>query len=243
MDINVFDSTTQKHLDKLEKVSFEPLISKDSKYLFYDGKSLKLFHKNKELSIDFNKQEILNRVNPKAKKCSVVQAVEGRSKNKLTILDTTAGLGRDSFTLAARGHKVVAIEKDPYIYLLLLDALRRAKQLDNLNTITSNITIINTDSNEYIFDTNEYFDCIYIDPMFPARRKSAKVKQGMQILHDIAFNDEDSNSNLLKNILQSQKTKKAIVKRPINADFLYNKKPSSQLKGKTNRFDIYSLKL
>ncbi|MBK2007301.1 class I SAM-dependent methyltransferase, partial [Francisella orientalis] len=33
----------------------------------------------------------------------------------------------------------------------------------------------------------------------------------------------------------------AVVKRPINADFLYDKKPTSQLKGKTNRFDVYSL--
>ena len=77
--------------------------------------------------------------------------------------------------------------------------------------------------------------------MFPPRRKSAKVKQGMQVLHEIAFNDENYNSLLLKNILETKKAKKVIVKRPIHAELLCNKKPSSQLKGKTNRFDIYSL--
>lgn len=42
-----------------------------------------------KIIIDFNDSEILNRINPKAKKCSVVQAVEDHSKAKLTILDTT----------------------------------------------------------------------------------------------------------------------------------------------------------
>ena len=63
----------------------------------------------------------------------------------------------------------------------------------------------------------------------------------MQILHQVGFNDETSNSNLLDNITQAQITTKAVVKRQINSDFLSNRQPSSQLKGKTNRFDIYSL--
>ena len=210
-----------------------------NKYLFIEDGSLKLFHNDKVLFIDFNDSEIQNRIDPKTKKCSVVQAVEGRLKEKLNILDTTAGLGRDCFTLASRGHNITAIEKDPYIYFLLVDALYRAKQLDNLVDIANRITLLNIDSNDYILQATQQFDCIYVDPMFPPRRKSAKVKQGMQILHEIAFNDEASNSTLLANIIKSKK-KKAVVKRPVNAEFLCNRKPSSQLKGKTNRFDIYS---
>ncbi|AIT10330.1 16S rRNA methyltransferase [Candidatus Francisella endociliophora] len=239
--MKIANERTHDYIQNLIEQTIDYKLSSDDKYLFFDNDSLKLFHNDKTLFIDFNDNDILKRIDPKTKKCSVVQAVEGRSKEKLQILDTTAGLGRDSFTLAARGHHIISIEKDPYIYLLLKDALYRAKQLHSLVDIANRITLLNADSNEYISKTTQIFDCIYIDPMFPPRRKSAKVKQGMQVLHEIAFNNETSNANLLANIIKSQKTKKAVVKRPINSEFLCDKKPSSQLKGKTNRFDIYSL--
>ncbi len=213
--------------------------SHSEKYLTLDGSYLTLITGDNSLTIDFASKEIANRINPKAKKCSVVQAVEGRNKNKLKILDTTAGLGRDSFTLAARGHSVVAIEKDPYIFLLLSDALDRAKQHAHISDIANNITFINDDSSEYITACSNSFDCAYVDPMFPERKKSAKVKKDMQIMHNVAFNSDENNNDILTNLTNRKLAKKIIVKRPVNAEFLANKKPSSQLKGKTNRFDIY----
>ncbi|GMN89281.1 class I SAM-dependent methyltransferase [Francisella sciaenopsi] len=240
--MNIYNLAVRSHIENIIDIEFEYILSnQDNKYLYVEDNILKLHYKDKELFIDFNSSEILNRIDPKTKKCSIVQAVEGRSKDKLNILDTTTGLGRDTFTLAARGHRLTSLEKDSYIYILLVDALHRARQTLNLKDIANQIDLINIDANEYINTTNISFDCIYIDPMFPPRNKSAKVKQGMQVLHDIAFNNDESNSNLLKNIILSKKTKKAVVKRPINADFLYGKKPTSQLKGKTNRFDVYSL--
>lgn len=241
MTVNILDQETKNHITKLTSNSFEYTQSQTEKFLYYDNNILKLANNNQELFIDFNSSEILSRIDPKSKKCSVIQSVEGRSKEKLQILDTTAGLGRDTFTLASRGHIVTSIEKDIYIYLLLCDALHRAANIVSISHIVKNITLLNLDSNEYILNTEQIFDCIYVDPMFPPRKKSAKVKQDMQILHQIAFNNESLNSQLLKNILETKKTKKVIVKRPIHAEFLYDKKPSSQLKGKTNRFDIYSL--
>lgn len=242
MIISILDEQTKNHINRLiESNNFDYAKSQVDKYLYYDNNILKLSNKNQELSIDFSSNEIANRINPKSKKCSVIQAVEGRSKQKLKVLDATAGLGRDTFTLASRGHLITSIEKDVYIYLLLCDALNRASKIESISHIVKNITLLNLDSCDYILTTKHEFDCIYVDPMFPPRKKSTKVKQGMQMLHEIAFNDESHNILLLKNILETRKANKVIVKRPINAEFLYTKKPSSQLKGKTNRFDIYSL--
>ncbi|QIV94049.1 16S rRNA methyltransferase [Allofrancisella frigidaquae] len=238
--INVFDNNTIDQIKDLN-LRFDFSICKEDKYLFYGNGFLKLYNKNKELYIDFNCNDILNRINPQAKKCSVIQAVEGRNKSKLHILDTTAGLGRDFFTLAARGHKITAIEKDPYIFLLLSDSIKRAKDIPTLGLITKNITLIHNDSCDYISTTNEFFDCIYIDPMFPPRKKSAKVKLDMQSLHELLQNNENSNKSLFDNAYSSAKAKKIVVKRPINGSFLSDRKPTSQLKGKTNRFDVYSL--
>lgn len=238
--VYVTNDKTLLHLKKLY-LDFIYSIKTNDKQLTLKNSQLYLLLKAKELSIDFSNNDIASRIDPKSKKCSVVQAVEGRKKDKMLILDTTAGLGRDSFTLAARGHTIIAIEKDPYIFLLLKDALERAKNIEHLKAIAENITLLNQDSHEYINNNTLYFDCIYIDPMFPERKKSAKVKQNMQIMHNIAFNDEKTNELLVENSIQAKRTKKLVVKRPINAEFLANKTPSSQIKGKSNRFDIYSL--
>jgi len=215
--------------------------SSANKYLFFEGDILMLKNDKDSLCIDFSNQDTLNRIDTKSKKCSVIQAVEGRSKGKLEILDATAGLGRDTITLASRGHYVLAIEKDPYIYLLLANALERAKKIESLKQIANNITLLNTNSADYILSTDKKFDSVYIDPMFPERKKSAKVKQNMQIMHQIAFNDDTTNTQLLDNSFTAKIAKKIIVKRPVNAEYLSAKKPSAQIKGKTNRFDIYSL--
>lgn len=239
--IFVKDDKTLIYIESLYP-HFDYSINESSKYLFIEDSGLHWQVDPSNLSIDFSNNDITTRIDPKSKKCSVVQAVEGRKKDKMLILDSTAGLGRDSFTLAARGHKVIAIEKNPYIFLLLKDALERAKKNEHLKAIAERITLLNKDSTEYINSNKSLlFDCIYIDPMFPERKKSAKVKQNMQIMHNVAFNDENTNELLVENSIQSKLVKKLVVKRPIKAKFLSDRTPSSQIKGKSNRFDIYSL--
>ena len=236
--IYVADAQTKEYVESIIE-NIDVSLNKSNKYLQLHSGILSLINNDDSIHIDFSSTEIANRIDPKAKKCSVIQAVEGRSKDKLNILDTTTGLGRDSFTLASRGHKIIAIEKDIYIYLLLTHALSRALIDSKIKSIAKNITLVNNDSCIFINETNIKFDCVYIDPMFPERTKSAKVKKDMQIMHSIAFNNDQVNDKILDTIFTSKVCKKAIVKRPIKADFLANKKPSHQLKGNSNRFDIY----
>jgi 16S rRNA (guanine1516-N2)-methyltransferase len=41
-----------------------------------------------------------------------------------------------------------------------------------------------------------YPDVIYIDPMFPSREKSSKVKKEMQLFHPLVGTDDDSSELL-----------------------------------------------
>ncbi len=78
-----------------------------------------------------------------------------------TILDMSAGLGIDSFHFANRAKLVTAIEIDHDI----------AEVLDYNSTVLgiTNMTVINSDSSEYIKATNNHYDTIFIDP---ARRRN-----------------------------------------------------------------------
>ena len=85
-----------------------------------------------------------------------------------------------------------------------------------------------------------YPDVIYIDPMFPAREKSGKVKKEMQLFHQLVGTDDDS-STLLPLALAVARYR-VVVKRSVHAPFLADQKPGYSLKGKSTRFDIYPIK-
>jgi len=83
-------------------------------------------------------------------------------------------------------------------------------------------------------------DIIYLDPMFPHRKKSAKVKKEMQAFQNIVGGDEDSGA-LLEHAVNSARYR-VVVKRASNAEFLAGLKPTYSLTGKSTRFDIFALR-
>jgi len=156
------------------------------------------------------------------------------------IIDTTAGLGRDSFILATLGFEVTMIEQSPILHALLCDGLHRA----TLNPLTCDIIarlhLIHADSKDWLIksQTTPKPDVIYLDPMFPERKKSASVKKEMVILHHILGNATDDDAALLEVALTCA-AKRVVVKRPRLAAYLTARAPNFSVTGKNSRFDIY----
>ena len=165
------------------------------------------------------------------------------------MLDVTAGLGRDAFVLASLGCKLTLLERNPIVYKLLEDGLQRAQTAADsdpqLDAIVSRMQLLQEDCLQYLdalskeaLDANKP-DIIYIDPMFPVRKKSAKVKKDMQALHKIVGTDEDSGQIIDKAL--SKARYRVVIKRPAHAGFLADTKPTYSLNGKSTRFDIFAL--
>ncbi|SUO96039.1 class I SAM-dependent methyltransferase [Suttonella ornithocola] len=155
-----------------------------------------------------------------------------------TILDATAGWGRDAWLLAYRGFKVTLCEQHPALYLMLKQAVERAKNELLTTKAASNLLTIYGNSEEHIKNNGEKYDAIYLDPMFPPRTKQAKVKKDMQILHTL-ISDFPNNGDQLLDIAINSGCKKIIVKRPKGADFLNNMPPHHSLQAPNTRYDIY----
>ena len=133
---------------------------------------------------------------------------------------------------------MLAVERNPLIYVVLADGLRRAAANPNSTNTCANLTLVHLDAKTYLNDqAADDFDVIYLDPMYPHRRKSALVKQEMRVLREYTGDDEDA-AALLSNSLASG-VKRVVVKRPLHAPVLGNKKPSLQYRGKSTRFDVY----
>lgn len=172
-------------------------------------------------------------------------------------IDATAGLGQDSFLLAAAGFTVYMFEQDPIIAALLEDALDRAKSDPVLANIVERMHLFAEDSISALqrlgtslsrdeqmpqtSDSQPYLtvkpDVIYLDPMFPERTKSAAVKKKFQLLHHLEHPCE--NEEELLGAAMNIRPRKIVVKRMAKGPFLAGKKPSYSIKGKSIRYDCY----
>lgn len=156
-----------------------------------------------------------------------------------TVIDVTAGFGRDAFVLANLGCKVALIERNPLIAVLLDDALQRASNNSDIAEVITRMSLINHDATTYLntLEKTHYPDVIYIDPMYPSRDKSALVKKDMRLLHQLAGPDTDSEQ--LLTAARATALKRVVVKRPKSAPFVGNQKPTTSIESKNTRYDVY----
>ncbi|MBT5827854.1 MAG: class I SAM-dependent methyltransferase [Alphaproteobacteria bacterium] len=163
---------------------------------------------NLKINIDFVKFCNSNR-GKSLKKEGLVKAL-GKISDDMHIYDLTAGLGRDAMVMALLGHQVTMLEQNKLLYEML-----SAAQHDLANSayqdVAKNLTLLNQDSKEFCANlTYCKTNIFYLDPMFPMRSKSAKVKKELQILQKICATE-----NKLENFIELVKSKgKVVLKRP-----------------------------
>ncbi len=154
-----------------------------------------------------------------------------------TIIDATAGLGKDSFRLASLGFEVTAIERSPIVAALLNDGLRAARTDQTLShAMLDRVRLVVGDAREAL-TTLPRPDVVYLDPMYPPKRKEAALpKKRMQILQALLGPDIDSTE--LFELAMRQAIHRVVVKRPTYAPPL-TPHPVASHEGKLARFDVY----
>lgn len=177
------------------------------------------------------------------------------------VYDLTAGFGQDALLMATAGAKRVhMVEQNPVLAYLIEDGLRRLALIANLSSdeilrtstksLSNCLSIECGDGIAVAQCANELPDIVYLDPMFPARRKRALVKKNMQILHSLLHSQatdmetrERQEESLLRAAFAAAKNR-VVVKRPIDAPFMgfdndTPLRPAYQVSGPVNRWDVY----
>jgi 16S rRNA (guanine1516-N2)-methyltransferase len=193
------------------------------------------------LLVDFDSAAMEYRRTSSGIQQDIAKAVGCKHGYRPNVLDVTAGLSGDAFILASLGCTVTLVENNPVIYAMLADGIKRALALEH---VTADIVrdrmhlLPRQDALVYLASMTPAVDVVYLDPMFPERQKSAKVKKAMQYFHEIVgcYHEQES---LLLDLAFKKALKRVVVKRPKLAPLLDNKKPSYQVKGKSVRYDIY----
>ena len=175
-------------------------------------------------------------------KQALARAVGIKPGIRPSILDATAGLGKDSFLLASLGCKVTMVERSPLLASLLQDGLERAAESPELmEVVLNNLVFIQGDAISFMNSEKQSNkpDTIYLDPMYPNSSKSALNKQEMRIIRELVGDDTDSDKLLEAAMNHAQK--RIVVKRPKGAPLLTQSSPTHVIKMKNSRYDVYML--
>lgn len=109
---------------------------------------------------------------------SIAKAVGLKAGANPTVVDATAGLGRDAFVLASLGCQVTMLERHPVVAALLADGLQRAQQDSEIGGwMRERMSLRSGPALENLQQLGFTPDVVYLDPMFPHRQKSALVKK------------------------------------------------------------------
>ena len=165
------------------------------------------------------------------------KAIGMKSGSTPTVVDATAGLGRDSFLLASLGAEVTLIERSDQMHRLLSEGMSRAVEAGgDVAEVIKRMMLIHGDSKEILSNLSP--DVVLVDPMHPPRKKSALVKNELRLIRKIVGTDEDA-VELMK-VALSVARKRVVLKWPLRAEPMAGIKPfSHQITGKSTRYDVF----
>lgn len=209
--------------------------------LFFEEETLFLFNiqhpELRPITIEFLGGEFGRRWKTASRNDLLAKAV-GLKKGTRTILDATCGFGYDAFFLATFPDvEMHACERHPVAAELVMDALIRVKEEGRFEEFPFYFHF--EDSLEFLARSDQGFDAIYLDPMYPREdSKSAKQKKEMQLFRDLVGKDLDADN--LFELAWKKAKKRVVVKRPDDASPLgVSRQPDFSIDGKTVRYDVY----
>ena len=194
---------------------------------------------SRQIYVDFVGGAVgFRRVSGRTRRQPIAQAV-GLRHGPVSLVDATAGLGRDSFLLACLGCTVTAIERSPVLAALVRDGIARAGgHSPKLDEVLARLRFVLGDARDVLRTMTDSSapDTIYIDPMYPPSKKSALVKKEMRVCRRLVGDDPDAGE--LFDLARQVAKKRVVVKRQPHAPPL-GPKPTTTCLGTRVRYDVY----
>ena len=155
-------------------------------------------------------------------------------KKGATVLDCTAGFGRDSYILAKYGFSVTMIEKNPITTLLLNNSIGK---LLGGTEVYNRLKLIHGDSYDYLKLCDKQYDYIYIDFMFNKLKNSPLSSKNDETLKLIS--DDKENRMKLLNLAKKKCKDKVIIKNYKYSPSITGITPDYQIKTKLLNYYIF----
>jgi 16S rRNA (guanine1516-N2)-methyltransferase len=168
----------------------------------------------------------------------LLKACNNKQRSIKTVLDLTGGWGMDSVMIAHSGRTVTMLEQNRLVYAITAHSLECARAHSRLTQTVDRINALNMTGHDFLVKNvrTDKFDCIYLDPMFPSHKSSAKPSKEMQLLQQMTRNvDIETTFKLALN----QANNRVVMKRPLKSPPFCDLQPDIVYREKTIRFDVY----
>lgn len=236
-DIKLFRQLAERLVVPLYQ-AFNPELP-EAFFLSWRDDTLKLLDremlKQGGLAVDIHPRQGEQHSFPAPKQGPLAQALGRKTK---MVVDATTGWAQDSLHIFRMGYDLVCIERSPVMAELLTDGFNRLSQQDWMkkrNLLPPTLRAGN--AIELLRSLDVAPDCVYLDPMFPPKRKkSALAKKSIRVLRDLLGDDHDK--ELLFEAALKATGKRVVVKSPDYAEPLGGK-PHESFQGKLLRYDVY----
>ena len=179
------------------------------------------------ISIDYTSEKYSNRINKRMEQKDIFLKLF--KKKSASILDCTAGFGRDAYLLSKLGYMVTMIEKNPIVSLVVKNAL------ENINQ--ERLSLYHGDSLDFLRHTNTEYDYIYFDFMFKKAKTKSLASKHDETLRCIGYR-EPSEERLIQ-LAQQMCKKSVIVKGPKNSIKSNTLKANHRIQTKLLNYDIF----
>ncbi|MCZ6619488.1 MAG: class I SAM-dependent methyltransferase, partial [Gammaproteobacteria bacterium] len=169
--------------------------------------------------------EIARRATPDlelARACGVTHGSPTR------VLDAMAGWGVDGLTLQRLGCQVTCLEQSAVAWALLHNLIERSGAVD--------VKLHHVDAWCWLERSREAYEVVYLDPMFPERRKKALPGKRIQYLAKVVPNLEHDLSEWIARA-RSIATSRVVLKRRLRDSETDN--PDWRISGRSVRYDVY----
>jgi len=219
--------------------NYSGLLCHDLKFeLLSDGLIIRLHQPpdNIRYKHSYNERQLFKRAQQSSQ--ALVKACNNKQRNIKTVLDLTGGWGMDSFILACHGQIVTCIEQNTLVHKISAYSLHCAQAIKHSAMAANRVEMVRGDSVDYLRNhaKSGVYDCIYLDPMFPDHKSSAKPAKSLQILQKLTLNQDIEKCFVLALQMAG---KRVVVKRPAKSSPISDLGPALVYREKTIRFDVY----
>lgn len=169
---------------------------------------------------------------------ALLRACRDRKHSTATVLDLTAGWGIDALVLATHGFRVELVERHALLHAIVACAIERLAEDPERAAVAARMRCRHADCRDFLDSSarGRRFDCIYLDPMFPPHKSSARPGKEMQLLQ--LLTDNAGIETCFERALARARNR-VIVKRPARAPALASREADIVYRDKTVRFDVY----
>ena len=218
-----------------------PITERYGCYLRLEPDGLTLFanqtHAPGGLRVDFDAGSLLRRAGDSFKKQNLSRAAGLKADRRPTILDATAGLGSDAYLLARAGCELTLLERNDVVHALLRDGIERGRSGSPETAAAVNRMRLLSGDFTTLAPSLPEFDVVYLDPMFPGDRGSARAGKSMYLLQRL-LGEGDKTDSLLAPAIHKARDR-VVVKRAKRSPACVGRRVDICFRGSSSRYDVY----